>query len=213
MLQAKEYDDISPENLTAPLFDFIMQTFPAATYTGKKVLPTKFQEYFPTLIPQPTTTVHFSNKQQQALTVPPPHNTLPEPLSQPSYDPSSPTTLSSFGPTSKIPLGRVLYARAGDKGSNCNVGFFPISDAAWPWLRSFLTKQTFIKLLADDYKGQVIDRMEFPGICAVHFLLHDWLDRGVTANATYDILGKFVAEYVRCKVVDVPDEVIALGTI
>jgi translation initiation factor 2 beta subunit (eIF-2beta)/eIF-5 len=35
----------------------------------------------------------------------------------------------------------------------------------------------------------------------------------VTANATYDILGKFIAEYVRCKVVEVPDEIIALGTI
>jgi hypothetical protein len=213
VLQAKEYSSISPEELTAPLFDFIMQTFPAATYTGKKVLPTKFQEYFPTLIPQPATTVHFSNREQQKLIVPPPQHTLTEPLSQPSYDPSPLAQMSSFGSTSKIPLGRVLYARAGDKGSNCNVGFFPVHDAAWPWLRSFLTKQTFIKLLADDYKGQVIDRMEFPGICAVHFLLHDWLDRGVTANATYDILGKFIAEYVRCKIVEVPDEIIALGTI
>ena len=213
VLQAPDYASICPEELTAPLFDFIMQSFPAATYTGKTVQPTKFQEYFPTLIPQPTTMVHFSNKQQQKLIVPPPQHTLTESLSQPSYDPSSPSPLSSFGPTSKISLGRVLYGRAGDKGSNCNVGFFPVHDAAWPWLRSFLTKQNFIDLLADDYDGQVIDRMEFPGICGVHFLLHDWLERGVTANATYDILGKFIAEYVRCKVVEVPDEIIALGTI
>jgi hypothetical protein len=212
VLQAKEYADISPEELTAPLFDFIMQTFPAATYTGKKVVPTRFQEYFPTLIPQPTTVVRFSNKQQE-LSVPPPSSTLTEPLVQPSYDPESPASLESFGSTSRIPLGRVLYGRAGDKGSNCNVGFFPVHEKAWPWLRSFLTKQCFIDLIADDYRGQTIDRMEFPGICAVHFLLHDWLDRGVTANATYDILGKFIAEYIRCKVVDVPDEIIALGTI
>lgn len=211
VLQAPEYASVSPEELTAPLFDFIMQTFPAATYTGKNVQPTRFQEYFPTLIPQPNTIVHFSTG-HQALDISPPSRTLTEPLVQPSHDPDSPTPLDSFGPTSKIPLGRILYGRAGDKGSNCNVGFFPVHDSAWPWLRSFLTKQCFIDLLADDYRGQVIDRMEFPGICAVHFLLHDWLDRGVTANATYDTLGKFVAEYVRCKVVDVPDEIIALGT-
>jgi hypothetical protein len=212
VLQASDYASISPEELTGPLFDFVMQSFPAATYTGKKIEPVKFQEYFPTLIPQPTLAVHFSDKQQE-LIVPPPGCTLIEPLVQPSYDPKSPTPLQSFGPTSKIPLGRVVYARAGDKGSNCNVGFFPAHDKAWSWLRSFLTKQCLIDLIADDYRGQVIDRMELPRICAVHFVLHDWLDRGVTANATYDILGKFIAEYIRCKVVSVPDEIIALGTI
>ena len=183
VLQAPEYASVSPENLTAPLFDFIMQTFPAATYTGKKVQPIRFQEYFPTLIPQPDTIVHFSTKQQE-LNVSPPSRTLAAPLVQPSYDPDPQTSLESYGPTSKIPLGRILFGGAGDKGSNCNVGFFPVHDSAWPWLRSFLTKQCFIDLLADDYRGQVIDRMEFRGICAVHFLLHDWLDRGVTANAT-----------------------------
>jgi hypothetical protein len=212
VLQAAEYASVSPEELTAPLFDFIMQTFPAATYSGKKVQPIRFQEYFPTLIPQPTTVVRFSGK-QDALTVLPPSRTLAEPLVQPSDDSESAASLDSFGATSRIPLGRVLYARAGDKGSNCNVGFFPVDDKAWPWLRSYLTKQCFIDLIADDYKGHVIDRMEFPGICAVHFLLHDWLDRGVTANATYDTLGKFIAEYIRCKVVPVPNEIIALGTI
>ncbi|KAK5107732.1 hypothetical protein LTR62_000708 [Meristemomyces frigidus] len=212
VLQAKDYASVSAEELTAPLFNFIMQTFPAATYTNKKVQPIRYQEYFPTLIPQPTTIVHFDDE-RTSLEVPPPARTLGEPLVQPAYDPSSPAPLDSFGPSSLIPLGRVLYARAGDKGSNCNVGFFPVHDAAWPWVRSFLTKDNFIALLADDYHGQAISRMEFPGICAVHFLLVDWLDRGVTANATYDILGKFIAEYIRCKKVEVPDRFIALGTI
>ena len=56
----------------------------------------------------------------------------------------------------------------------------------------------------EEYKGQKIDRMEFPNLWAVHFLLHDHLDRGVTANARYDILGKFIAEFLRLKQVDVP---------
>ena len=40
----------------------------------------------------------------------------------------------------------------------------------------------------------MIECMEFPNLWAVHFLLHDHLDRGVTANAEDDILGKFIAE-------------------
>ncbi|KAK4960329.1 hypothetical protein LTR10_003224 [Elasticomyces elasticus] len=211
-LQAKDYDSVSPRELTAPLFNFIMQTFPAATYNSQSIQPVRFQEYFPTLIPQPTTKIHFSTS-QSPIEVSVPRKTLSEKLVQPSYEPDSPAALESFGSTSLKPLGRVMHARAGDKGSNCNVGFFPVHDAAWPWLRSFLTTERFIELLADDYKGQHIDRMEFPGICAVHFLLHDYLDRGVTANATYDILGKFVAEYIRCKKVEIPDKILELGTL
>jgi hypothetical protein len=215
VVQAKDYESVSPEELTAPLFSFIMQTFPAATYTGKVVHPTRFQDYFPTLIPQPKTFVHFSTAQQSSIEICAPVKTLTEKLvqHQPSSVPVSTQSLDSFGPTTTLPLGRVVYARAGDKGSNCNVGFFPVHDDAWPWLQSFLTTEKFIELLADDYSGQTIDRMEFPKIHAVHFLLHDWLDRGVTANATYDILGKFVAEYIRCKKVPVPDRIVALGTI
>ena len=143
----------------------------------------------------------------------PPKVTLSETLVQPCYEPTSPVALDSFGPTQQVPLGKVIYARAGDKGSNCNVGFFPMNEAAWPWLRSLLSTEKFIELLGDDYQGQRIDRMQFDSLWAVHFLLHDWLDRGVTANATYDILGKFVAEYVRCKIVDVPTQFLEMGTV
>lgn len=76
-----------------------------------------------------------------------------------------------------------MHARAGDKGSNCNVGLFMRNEDEWDWLRSFLSTEKLIELLADDYVGQKIDRMEFPDLWAVHFLLHDHLDRGVNANA------------------------------
>ncbi|PMD37164.1 DUF1446-domain-containing protein [Hyaloscypha variabilis F] len=116
----------------------------------------------------------------------------------------NPIGLSSSGPTKRVQLGRIVYGRAGDKGSNCNVGLFARNVEEWPWLRSFLTTEKLIELMDEEYKGQKIDRMEFPNLWAVHFLLHDHLDRGVTANAWYDILGKFIAEFLRLKQVDVP---------
>jgi hypothetical protein len=134
----------------------------------------------------------------------PPTETIVHPASQPSYPPTNPIDLSSFGPTKRVPLGRVVYGRAGDKGSNCNVGLFARNAQEWPWLRSLLNTEKLIELMDEEYKGQQIDRMEFPNLWAVHFLLHDHLDRGVTANAGYDILGKFIAEFLRLKKVDVP---------
>jgi len=38
----------------------------------------------------------------------------------------------------------------------------------------------------------------------VHFLLYDYLDCGVTANASYDIFGKFIAEFLMLRHVDMP---------
>jgi hypothetical protein len=164
----------------------------------------QFQEYFPTLILQPTQHVHFSNPKIQTIEVPPPTKTIPHPFQQPSYPPTDAVALDSFGPTESAPLGYVVMGRAGDKGSNCNVGLFVRHEDEWAWLRSLLTTETFIELMADEYWGQKIDRMEFPHLWAVHFLVHDHLDRGVTANATYDVLGKFLSEFVRTRVVDVP---------
>ena len=121
--------------------------------------------------------------------------------------------LDSFGPTVTAPLGHVVLGRAGDKGSNCNVGLFVREESEWPWLRSFLSTDKFKELMADDFRGQKIDRIEFPHLWAVHFLVHDYLDRGVTANATYDVLGKFLAEYLRCKPVEIPAKFLEKGKI
>ncbi|KAK8074216.1 hypothetical protein PG994_005115 [Apiospora phragmitis] len=99
------------------------------------------------------------------------------------------------------------------RGSNCNVGLFVRDEYEWPWLRSLLTTEKFVELMGDEYAGQKIDRMEFPNLWAVHFLVKDFLDRGVTANATYDVLGKFLAEFVRCRTVEMPVEFLKRGRI
>ncbi|RDI76422.1 hypothetical protein Vi05172_g13578 [Venturia inaequalis] len=213
--QSRNADDLSESNFLRPALDMNIHTYPAATFHTdlRTASPKAFTEYFPTLIPQPTQTIHFSKSAIEPITVAPPECTISHPPSQTSKPPTNPVPLNSFGPTTKTLLGRVVYARAGDKGSNCNVGFFARDESEWPWLRSLLSSSKLVELMGDDYHGQKIDRMEFPNLWAVHFLLHDHLDRGVTANATYDVLGKFIAEYLKAKHVDVPDLLLAKGTI
>ena len=60
-------------------------------------------------------------------------------------------------------------------------------------------------LLGDEYDGKKdIERFELPGLRAVHFLLKDHLDRGVSCTTSYDFLGKNAAEYIRSRHVDIP---------
>ncbi|KAH3956154.1 hypothetical protein HBH51_251300 [Parastagonospora nodorum] len=167
--QAKEKDDLSWENFAKPALEIVMQSWPAATTTPDKrqAEPQIFQEYFPTLIPQPTQYVHFSNTSITTIEVPPPKETTEQPFQQPSYPPTNPVSLESFGPTELAPLGHIVLGRAGDKGSNCNVGFFVRHADEWDWLRSLLSTETFVELMAEEFRGQDIDRMEFPNIWAI----------------------------------------------
>jgi hypothetical protein len=154
--------------------------------------------------------VHFADK---SINITPPPETRTYPRHQPSSNPESPTSLTSFGPTTSAPLGHIVHARSGDKSSNCNVGFYVRYEDEYEWLRSLLTIKKIKELLADDYTGKLVERFELKKVWAVHFLLFDHLDRGVASNSSYDFLGKNTAEYLRCKYVDIPNKFLERGRI
>ena len=90
-----------------------------------------------------------------------------------------------------------MLGRSGDKASHCNVGLFVRNGDEWDWLRSFLTIDKMKELLGREYNGKLVERFEIKQIRAVHFLLHDHLDRSYNASSTLDGLGKNVCEYLR----------------
>ena len=128
-----------------------------------------------------------------------------------SYDTANPSAVS--GRMRCMRLGDVCLARSGDKGANVNFGIFPRRtlenpQLAWDWLRSFLSRRRLKELIADDWKEEYhIERVEFPKVRAVHFVVYGWLGRGVSSASTLDALGKGFADYMRDKVVEVPESV------
>lgn len=83
----------------------------------------------------------------------------------------------------------------------------------YAWLRNLLSADFMKELLGEEYKGGRVERCEFPGLKAVHFLLKDHLDRGVSCTMSVDFLGKNCAEYLRAREVDVPMKFLARGRI
>ncbi|ESK96349.1 duf1446 domain containing protein [Moniliophthora roreri MCA 2997] len=165
--------------------------------------PKPYMEYFPALIPQNmiNTKVH---REERVLAVT--HVSQTKPFSgQISYGPKTVTLMHIFGPFAKAPLGRIVYARSGDKGGNANVGLWVRKDEQWPWLQSFLTVDTFIRLLGRDYKPEYrIERFEMPHIRAVHFVTYGILQSGVSSSSVVDGLAKSFGEFIRARVVDIP---------
>ncbi|TVY57310.1 hypothetical protein LCER1_G001365 [Lachnellula cervina] len=125
----------------------------------------------------------------------------------PSYDSVNPLPLDSFGPTTSLRLGDLVLGRSGDKGPNINCGLFVHHPDTWEWFRSFMTLKTFTALLGGDGKNNYhIERVEFPKIYAVHFVIYGILGRGVSSSKLLDNRGKGFADYIRDKFIDIPSK-------
>ncbi|KAJ5605999.1 hypothetical protein N7510_008780 [Penicillium lagena] len=215
--QADAEDTFTPKNFLRPCWNIIMSTYPGATFAidNRQGLPKPYFEYFVTIFPQSEINhvAHIPSR-NWSKPIAAPEDTVPYQFEQDVQDgPTEVDVLRDFGPTTTTPLGYVVHARSGDKGSDCNVGFYARNRDEWLWLRSLLTVQRVKDLLQNDYNGKRIERFELPNIQAVHFLLKDHLDRGVSSTSTYDALGKNVAEYLRAKHVPIPNQFLARGKI
>ncbi|KAF9886166.1 hypothetical protein FE257_011991 [Aspergillus nanangensis] len=214
--QSRNENALELEHFFRPVTDTIMQSYPGATFAvdARQAVPKPYYEYFVSILPQDQIK-HRVHVPFKALEIPieAPRDTVPFLYEQPSYETVGPVGMGEFGPVTRAPLGYVVHARSGDKGSDCNVGFFVRYADEWDWLRSLLTVDKVRELLGEDDKAKPIFRFELSNIWAVHFLLKDHLDRGVSSSSTYDVLGKNLAEYLRCKHVDVPNKFLSRGRI
>lgn len=214
--QARKAEDLAPAKFVRPCIDPIMCAYPGATphLDLRQAFPKEVFEYYVTLLPQSSIqhSVHLVNG--ETIDIPPPLSTKAWPKQQPTQHKTvASKDIGSFGNTVRAPLGSIVHARSGDKGSDCNVGFWVRHQDEYAWLQNLLSTEFVQQLLADEYNGKKIDRCEFPGLKAVHFLLKDHLDRGVSCTTSVDFLGKNCAEFLRARVVDIPMRFLARGRI
>ena len=119
-----------------------------------------------------------------------------------------PAARAPAGPTERAPLGRVFATRSGDKGGNANLGVFARSDAAWAWLDAFLTTERLRELLPE-VAPLAVDRHRLPALRALNFVIHGLLEEGVAASTRQDPQAKSLGEWLRARVVELPEELLA----
>ena len=115
------------------------------------------------------------------------------------------------GPTVRAPLGRVVGARSGDKGGTANLGVFARSAEGYAWLASFLTVERLRALMPAETDGLDVLRYELPNLWALNFLVLGLLEEGVAGSSRMDGQAKSLGEYLRAKVVDLPQSLIPTG--
>ncbi|MFP6662595.1 MAG: acyclic terpene utilization AtuA family protein [Deltaproteobacteria bacterium] len=121
--------------------------------------------------------------------------------------PAGPTISTPDGATRKAPLGLLFGARSGDKGGNANVGIFARSDAAWAFLDDFLSTAKLRELLPEA-RELPVDRHRLPALRSLNFVLHGFLEEGVAASTRQDPQAKSLGEWLRARVVEIPESLL-----
>lgn len=143
----------------------------------RTAIPRPFLAYYPALIKQSDIheTINFVDgpgpDSIQSFDTGHPPQYEEAPAIRDNYDPEAPQSFS--GPSKPLRLGDIALGRSGDKGGNLNCGLFATNPAHWPWLRSFMTRDCMRELIGEDWDdGFFIERVEFPRIQAVHFVVY-----------------------------------------
>ena len=175
---------------------------------------TPFAVYWPTLVSRDVVhqRVMFEGKIYEVEEVPTSQPALsrvaetstPEPDSTPSESGETPVISSEpCEPMVEAPLGLLCGARSGDKGGNANLGIWVREPEAFPWLASQLTVDRLRDLIPET-RDLVVDRYDFPNLCALNFVLRGFLGEGVAASLATDPQAKGLGEFLRSQVVEIP---------
>jgi hypothetical protein len=111
-----------------------------------------------------------------------------------------------------VPLGRLVFARSGDKGGTANVGVWipaghPRRAEAYAWLRGRLTPDEVSRLLPEA-AGLGIEVFALPNLGAVNIVIDGLLGDGVASSTRFDPQAKAVGEWLRARVVNLPKELL-----
>lgn len=197
--QATEEEQLSTSNFEYKIIQNLGAAFPGFTPNleyHRTSQPRPYLSYFPGLVDRSRVDMKvYWLESQDSLTVPHASKQVSDAaaVKQENYEPTNPVDLSTFGRTIRVPLGHQVFARSGDKGANINIGFYPQGDSKeeWDWLRSTLSTKKFLDLIGDDITSvKKVERVEFPNIKSVHFVLFGILGGGVTNTTRPDSLGK-----------------------
>ena len=120
-------------------------------------------------------------------------------------DPPSP---APGGPRRDVALGQVAGTRSGDKGGDANLGVFVRSAEAFVWLDAWLTSDRLRELLPET-APLTVERHRFPNLWSLNFVIRGLLEEGVAASTRQDAQAKALGEWLRARVVPVPESLLS----
>ncbi|QYX82850.1 DUF1446 domain-containing protein [Streptomyces akebiae] len=123
------------------------------------------------------------------------------------------TAPMAWGPVTQAPLGRLLFARSGDKGGSANIGVWvpsghPRREDVFAWLAGWLDADTVRRLLPEAAALDV--RVHpLPNLSALNIVIVGLLGEGVASSTRFDPQAKAVGEWLRSRNAPIPQRFLA----
>lgn len=196
--------------------DLVLSCYPGLYLTTPPTKEQAYGVYWPTLVPNEVLDhrVIIPSKEVRHIApakgvTPAPDHSEVSPASESPHRPESPSAQASAS-TGRVPiaLGELFGARSGDKGGNANVGLWARDDASFAWLVSELTPQRFKELMPEAAPLEV-RRFVLSNLRAINFVVVGLLGEGVASSLRQDAQAKSLGEYLRSRVVEVPEELVS----
>jgi hypothetical protein len=120
---------------------------------------------------------------------------------------------ASDSPTRSVPLGTFVHARSGDKGGDANVGLWVgglrdgLRDQRVAWLLHLVTPGHVRQLIPEATELEV-EVYPLPNLGGVNVLIRGLLGDGVAASTRFDPQAKALGEWLRSRLVHIPQELL-----
>jgi hypothetical protein len=115
------------------------------------------------------------------------------------------------GVTQRVPLGTFVHARSGDKGGDANLGLWVRSGDRQQerarWLSRFLTADR-VRDLVPEARELDVEVFALPNLFGLNVVLRGLLGDGVASSTRFDPQAKGLGEWVRSRLVDVPEDLL-----
>ncbi len=196
---------------TAAAVELALASYPGFTLTAPPGAPSPYGVYRPAYVDRDAVehTVHLPDGSTEVVPDPP---TVVQPEDQTKDDPAQTDSIPGVADaaiTRRIPLGTFVHARSGDKGGDANVGLWVREGdrrkEQSQWLRQFVTVDR-IRRLIPEAEDLEIEVFELANLHGVNVLIHGLLGEGVAASTRFDPQAKALGEWLRSRLVNVPEE-------
>lgn len=185
---------------SSALIELGLSSYPGLFALGLPGPATEATAFWPSLVRQADVPhrVLLASGREVSVPLPPGLVEAPAPLAEIALPPAR-----DWGPTTRAPLGQLVDARSGDKGSHANVGLWVRDDDSFAWLVHALDEDALRRLLPEAV-GLRLERHVLPKLRALNFVVYDLLAGGAIAARRLDRQAKALGEYLRSRSFDLP---------
>ena len=198
---------------TAAAVELALASYPGFTLTAPPGPASPYGVYRPAYVERDavTHTVHLADGSTEVVPDPP---VAEQPEVRTKHDPAQTESIPGVPDqaiTRRMPLGTFVHARSGDKGGDANVGLWvragERADERAQWLRQLVTVD-LVRRLVPEAADLEIEVFALPNLRGVNVLLHGLLGDGVAASTRFDPQAKALGEWLRSRLVSIPEELL-----